>query len=172
MEIIIKHDRDMDLEERRACDEVDRRAFAEHEPNNMEWVEAPDWYVIVKDDGAVVSQLVIIDRIAQVEGEDIHLGGIGGVATLPEQRRRGFAGSAMLKAADFMRSVLGVDFGLLVTDTELISYYSRLGWQHVPGPLVIDQTQGKTPLDIVIMVLPCVRKDWPPGTIDLCGRPW
>jgi len=40
------------------------------------------------------------------------------------------------------------------------------------GPLTFDQPQGKVTFTDVTRILPCTKKDWPPGVIDLCGLPW
>ena len=102
------------------------------------------------------------------------LGGIGGVATLPDWRRHGYAGAAMRTAAEFMRNELRVEFGLLICGDQMLPYYCKLGWQLIAGPLMFDQPKGKTTFDAStkIMVLPSRKHDWPPGVIDLCGPPW
>jgi len=131
-----------------------------------------DWHVVVLQDGLFVSQAGIVERTVTVAGEPVRLGGIGGVATLPALQKRGLASIAMKKAADFMRDSLKVDFGLLLCAAQTEPFYRKLGWRMVPGPLIVDQPRGKVTFDGVTMILPCVRQDWPSGTIDLCGLPW
>jgi len=138
-----------------------------------EWAE-DDWLILVKRDGQIITHVGIVERIGAVNGQPVRLGGIGGVATRVEYRGRGLAQMAMEKAAVFMRDELRVEFGLLICGQPRVPYYSKLGWQSVPGPMRFDQPQGKVTFDdsTKIMVLPCVKKDWPPGVIDLCGVPW
>jgi predicted acetyltransferase len=128
--------------------------------------------VVVKLDGIIVSQVGIVERTGMVDGKPVKLGGVGGVATYPNLQRNGLASAAMHMAAGFMMDSLKVDFGLLVCAREKEPFYRRLGWQEVTGPLVFDQPQGKVTFHDVIMILPCVQQDWPPGIIDLCGLPW
>jgi aminoglycoside 2'-N-acetyltransferase I len=120
----------------------------------------------------VVASLEIIERLAKVGEMPVRLGGIGGVATHPDWRRRGFASLLMQKAALFLKQEIKVDFGLLVCGEQRTQFYAGLGWQVVKGPLLIDQPSGKMALEAVIMVLPCAQQTWPEGIIDLCGLPW
>lgn len=136
-----------------------------------EWSD-PDWCVLVRHQEQAVTHLAIIERTATAGGQQVKLGGIGGVMTPVAWQGRGFAGKAMRRSAEFMRDELGVDFGLLLCSESLVRYYARLGWQHVAGPLVFDQSFGKETWDEEAMVLPCTEQTWPEGVIDLCGPPW
>jgi hypothetical protein len=71
-----------------------------------------------------------------------------------------------------MRDEMGVDFGLLLCDEDLVSFYSALGWQSVDNPLVYDQPSGKVAFDDVVMIIGCNREEFPVGEIDLNGFPW
>ena len=171
MEIEIKSDRDITAAEREQTDDCLRRAFWGLTDLHYQWSEA-DWHVMVRVDGALVSYLAIVERVGAVNGRPVKLGGVGGVATLPEWRGRGLASAAMEKAAAFMDEELGVEFGLLLVDEATAPFYGRLGWELVPGPLVFDQPGGKVTFPDLTMVLPFAGRKWPPGTIDLRGLPW
>jgi len=172
MEIEIRAASELSAAERQQIHEVDRQAFPSPDPYGyMEW-SAHHWHVLVKIDGQYVSQVGIVERTGAVNGQPVKLGGIGGVGTLLEWRRRGLAQRAMEKAAQFLRDELDVEFGLLICNRPMLPYYRKLGWQVVEGPLTFDQPQGKVTFPDVTMVLPCTKKDWPPGVIDLCGLPW
>ena len=171
MEIIVKAESALSETERQQIDEICHQAFANNATPYV-WVPRSDWHVIVNLDGLCVSQVGIIERIARVTGQPVKLGGVGGVATSPQWQRQGLAGAALGRAAEWMRDQLAVDFGLLVCGLDRVPMYSRLGWQAVPGPLIIDQPQGKVTFADVTMILPCVEMVWRPGIIDLCGLPW
>ena len=172
MEIEIRAANELSEIERQQIREVDCQAFSSPDPYGyMEW-STNHWHVLVKVDGRYVSQVGIVERTGTVNGQPIKLGGIGGVGTLLEWRRRGLAQQAMERAAQFLRDELDVEFGLLICDQHMLPYYRKLGWQAVEGPLTFDQPQGKVTFPDVTMVLPCTKKDWPPGVIDLCGLPW
>jgi predicted acetyltransferase len=142
-----------------------------------EWTDESGWHVYVsvgevEGDAKVVSVLDLYYRQATAGGQKVILGGVGGVATLPEEQRKGYAGLALREAARFMCLDMGVDFGLLVCSEEKSLYYSKFGWQRVPGPLKFSQSYGETTVEWPVMVLPCKNDAWPPGVIDLCGKPW
>ena len=141
----------------------------------------PEWCVLVYDSpipgqGEMVSYLEIFRRTCNVGGQSVDVGGIGGVMTRPEWRRRGYASEGLRRAAGFLRDELRVDFGLLVCDAGKIPFYGRAGWYAVEAPLVFDQPDpgGRTRFNepTTIMVLPCRRSGWLAGEIDLCGLPW
>ena len=131
-----------------------------------------DWSLLLKVEGEAVSHVGIVERTVAVAGQPIRVGGVGAVATAPRWQRRGLARQLMEKAAAFMRADLRVEFGLLVCGDHMLPYYGRLGWQVAPGPLLVEQPQGKIILPTNTLVLPLAGKPWPAGTIDLCGLPW
>jgi hypothetical protein len=171
MEIVVKAESELSETERQQIDAICRQAFGDNATPYI-WVLRSDWHVLVNVDDLCVSQVGIVERVARVAGQPVKLGGVGGVATSPQWQRRGLAGTAMGRAAELMRDQLAVDFGLLVCGRDRVPMYNRLGWQAVPGPLIIDQPQGKVTFADVTMVLPCVETVWRPGIIDLCGLPW
>lgn len=67
-------------------------------------------------------------RARTARGKEIMLsvGGINGVATLPEFRRRGFGGKLLLDCHAKMRAN-GCDIALLTTDID--NWYRRFGWE-------------------------------------------
>jgi hypothetical protein len=177
MEISVLADSELSTQYRNQIDEVCDQAFGVHsggEDNSggFQWVPKNDWHVVVKLDGVIRSQVGIVERTCTVDGRPVKLGGVGGVATFPNMQKRGLASAAMHRTAGFMRDSLKVEFGLLVCARETEPFYRRLGWQEVDGPLVFDQPRGKVTFDGVTMILPCVKQNWPPGIIDLCGLPW
>jgi aminoglycoside 2'-N-acetyltransferase I len=177
MEISVLADSELSDHDRNEIDDVCDQAFGIHsgeEDNSIDfqWVPKNDWHVVVKLEGVIVSQVGIVERCGTVDGKPVKLGGVGGVATFPNMQRKGLASAAMHMAAGFMQDSLKVDFGLLVCARETEHFYRGLGWQEATGPLVFDQPQGKVNFDGVTMILPCVKQDWPPGIIDLCGLPW
>ena len=177
MEISVLADSELSDVERNEIDAVCDQAFgaAQGEETNsfdFQWVSQNDWHVVVKLDGAILSHVGIVERTGTVDGYPVNLGGIGAVATSPGKQNQGLASAAMQMAAGFMQDSLKVDFGLLVCSQETARFYRKLRWQEVAGPVIFDQPQGKVTFREVTMILPCVKKEWPPGTIDLCGLPW
>jgi aminoglycoside 2'-N-acetyltransferase I len=175
MNIVIKADGDLNEVERQEMDRAVDAAFlaAEDDGGGITWVEKNDWHVLVLEDDRVVSHVGIVERTVTVEGQPLRVGGIGAVATMPKMQGRGLASAAMRHAGEYLREALKVDFGLLVCGPKVEPLYARLGWKMISSPVLVDQPGGKkVNLPGVIMILPCVKQDWPEGTIDLCGLPW
>jgi GNAT superfamily N-acetyltransferase len=133
---------------------------------------APDYYATTEVEGELVGRLGIFNREIEVAGMRIWVGGIGGVITKPEWRLRGIAGNLLTRAAEFMRSELGVEFALLLCRREVTPVYAKLGWKRVDGPTVFMQPSGMTAYPRDTMVLRFGKREWPVGTIDLLGLPW
>jgi predicted GNAT family N-acyltransferase len=147
-----------------------RETFIE-EGDDTCWSDV-DWHILITVDEKLVSHVEIVEREAFVGQEAVRLGGIGGVLTLPEWRGRGLAQAGMRKAQEFMCEELGVEFGLLMCDQEMVPFYSKFGWVEVAGPLVYDQPEGKVIFDDKVMIFNCSDMDWPQGMIDIRGYPW
>jgi aminoglycoside 2'-N-acetyltransferase I len=136
-----------------------------------DWAQI-DWIIRLFENDRLVSHLTITDRTCDVGGVPIHVGGIGGVGTLPEFRGRGFATQAMDQAVKFMRKNIQVDFGLLFCGGNMELFYKNLGWQRVHDPVYYSQPDRKILDDGLLMYLPCLEQTWPNGIIDVCGLPW
>lgn len=149
------------------------RLYAEaFPPNEITWAHT-DLHVLVLEAGEIVSNVEIFERRITVGGVPVHLGGIGGVATLKSWRRRGLAEAALQAAQAYLREPLAVEFGLLICGEPMVHYYAKFGWKLVANELWIQQPQGRVLYhDAPTMVLPVGRSDWPAGEIDLCGLPW
>jgi predicted GNAT family N-acyltransferase len=147
-----------------------RETFIE-EGDVTHWSDV-DWHILITVGEELVSHVEIVEREAFVGQESIRLGGIGGVLTLPAWRGRGLAKVGMQKTQAFMCEELGVDFGLLMCDQEVVPFYSKLGWVEVEGPLVYDQPEGKVVFDDKVMIFACSDMSWPQGMIDIRGYPW
>jgi predicted acetyltransferase len=176
MELLVLSDSKLSTDEHNAIDTLCDQAFGTNvsagESYDYKWVMQNDWHVVVKLNGVFVSQVGIVERTGTVAGQPVKLGGVGGVATFPNLQKQGLASAAMQKAARFMQESLIVDFGLLLCARETKPFYHKVGWQEVTGPLMFDQPQGMVTFHEVTMILPCIKRDWPPGIIDLCGLPW
>ena len=65
-----------------------------------------DWLILISVYGLIVSHVSITDRVCDVGGIAVRVGGIGGVATLPDYRKRGFAHQAM---ATYFEAIIDED---------------------------------------------------------------
>ena len=99
-------------------------------------------------------------------------GGVGGVVTVPEAQKKGFARQLMRHAANFLEQEWEVDAGLLFCLPKLLAYYEALGWQEVESSVLIEQPSGKIVSPLRVMVLPLVGEGWSSGSIELGSLPW
>jgi aminoglycoside 2'-N-acetyltransferase I len=128
--------------------------------------------VLVTEDGTLVAAVGLYFRDGRHDGEATQIGGIGGVVTHPQHRRRGFASAAMRRAAAAFAEA-GVDFGLLFCEAYNIAFYAGLGWQASPGPVIVEQPGSVGPFTIMTPMARGIAAPAPArGTIDLQGLPW
>ena len=85
---------------------------------------------VVVVDGEIVATLRIWDRTIRVGATAVKMGGIGGVGTHPDHRRRGYASAMLRDAGDWMGS-RGYLTSVLFTEVAT-EFYRRHGWASVP----------------------------------------
>lgn len=138
---------------------------------DREWL-APGWIVLVSQNGEIVSCTGIVKTEAEIEGQTVVIGGVGGIATHPDHRGRGYAELSVNRAIEWM-SDQAVEFALLVCRDELVPYYSKRGWQVFEGTLVVRQFgEPETFTFNNVMVRPVCRPAPKSGVVDLLGPPW
>lgn len=84
------------------------------------------WKRVVVVDGKVVSCLVFIPREMYLGGSTVPMGGIAGVATLPEERKHGYAGMLMENSVHALRGLGFATSGLYPFS---FRYYRKFGWE-------------------------------------------
>jgi predicted acetyltransferase len=134
------------------------------------WSHA-DRRVVVWEGERVVAHVGVFHRDGTLDGARTRMCGIGGVMTAPSERRKGYAGAAMRRAAQHMDDE-GVDFGLLFCEPHNVKLYGDLGWRVFHGKVRCTQPSGPMIFDMMpTMILP-IRTTPARGEIDLCGLPW
>jgi predicted acetyltransferase len=84
------------------------------------------WKRVVVADGKVVSCLVFIPAEIHLGGSTVSMGGIAGVATLPDERKHGYAGMLMENSVPALRGLGFATSGLYPFSYR---YYRRFGWE-------------------------------------------
>lgn len=100
-----------------------------------------EYFRVATADGHVVSTAQIVKRILSCGEFTLTMGGIAGVATAPNYRRRGYS-TECLKQAIAVMEADAFDFSLLFTGLE--GYYERLGWERIYLPQIVGTL--RTPL--------------------------
>ncbi len=158
--------------------EAEKRLLFEWSPNvfgdegsNLQW-RPKDWHFLVYESDQLVSHVGIVKHTVTIGEQQITVGGIGGVVTVPAAQGKGYASMALQEATKFMREELMVEFGMLFCLARMIPFYQRFDWQEVLEPVLIDQPSDKIFSPLVVMVLPCRSQEWPAGTVKLESLPW
>ncbi len=100
----------------------------------------------------LVSHAMWVTRWLQVEDrQPLKTAYVEMVATHPAHQHRGFASQIMRQLA---AEIAQYDLGALCPNTDVMSFYARLGWEIWRGPLHIRGAEGFTPTpDETVMIL-------------------
>jgi len=134
----------------------------------------PQWHILIQDaDQRLVSHVGVLTRICLCDGDEILIGGIGGVMTHPAQRRKGYAGAGVRRATEFLQKEMRVDLSLLFCGPRTLNYYKRLGFSNFAGD-TFALRDGKRILfpRSEVMVRPAMKALPQCAALDLCGLPW
>ncbi|MEJ1930077.1 GNAT family N-acetyltransferase [Nostoc sp. NIES-2111] len=138
---------------------------------NVTW-SLPQWHLFGWDAKRLVSHIGIVIREVTLDSLPIRIGGIGRVMTSPKAQGQGYATTAIRRAAEFLDEN-DIAFALLVCRSDLVFFYTQIGWQVFNGTLLVEQPVGKVLFTVnQPMVLPITDKAPQQGRIDLCGLPW
>lgn len=163
-------------QERAQLDDMKRAVYppeqyADWPGREREWV-GPEWTILVSRDGEIVSCTGIVLTEGEMEGRTLVIGGVGGIATHPEHRGRGYAAASIEMAMEWIGDH-SAEFALLVCRGELVPYYEKLGWRVFDGTLRVTQFgEPETFTFNVVMVRPVCGAAPSVGVIDLLGPPW
>ncbi len=122
--------------------------------------------------GEIICHVGIFWRDATWDGRAVKVGGIGGVATRADCRRRGVAGAAVRRAAEEIRDAYAADFALLFCEPRLAPVYQSLGWHLFAGEVFVTQPRGRVRFDVTDPYALDLKIAPRSGVIDLCGLPW
>lgn len=91
----------------------------------LEQVFGRDVFLVVEEGGRFVSSLACLPAQVWLHGRRLGMGAVGGVATLPDARRQGFAGAMMCAIVERMQ-----EQGLALSALWPFSfpYYRKFGW--------------------------------------------
>jgi aminoglycoside 2'-N-acetyltransferase I len=132
-----------------------------------------DLRVLVQAEGeGLVCHVGIFRREVTWNGRTIRAGGIGGVATRADLRRRGYASIALNAAIQTLKDEGATDFGLLFCEPSNVPFYIERGWKPFQGEIFADQPRGRVRFDAIAPYVYDLRRAPRQGTIDLCGLPW
>ena len=150
-----------------------KEAVRELSWGHIKWADADLRVMIEAPDGGLACHVGIFFRRVSWNGRSVHIGGIGGVATRADYRRRGYASVALNAAVQTMRDHDAAQFALLFCEPHNFEFYQSRGWQPFGGDIDVEQPDGKLRFTVMSpFVLDLKRRAPRQGTIDLCGLPW
>jgi GNAT superfamily N-acetyltransferase len=137
------------------------------------WADADLRVLIETDDGELACHVGLFFRTVTWNGQKVHIGGIGGVATHPDHRRRGYASIALNAALHTLRDHDAAQFALLFCEPHNFAFYQSRGWQRFDGTIYAEQPEGRIRFEVMAPFVTDLKRRAPTlGTLDLCGLPW
>jgi aminoglycoside 2'-N-acetyltransferase I len=128
--------------------------------------------VLVESDEQVVCHVGIYRREGIWKGRKIRIGGVGGVVTHPDFRRRGFASVALNAAVQTLKDERATDFAILFCEPHNVAFYAGRGWKPFAGEIYCEQPGGRMRFDAILPQVFYLKRAPHEGEIDLCGLPW
>lgn len=139
---------------------------------HIQWAHADLRVLVERPDDGLVCHVGIYFRFATWNGRKLHIGGIGGVSTHPDGRRRGYASVALNAAVQTMRDREDVQFALLFCEPHNFAFYQSRGWHPFTGEVYAGQPGGRVRFDVMAPFVFDLKRGPRDGVIDLCGLPW
>jgi aminoglycoside 2'-N-acetyltransferase I len=120
----------------------------------------------------VVCHVGLYRRDVTWNGRKARAGGIGGVLTREDCRRRGYASIALDAAIQTLRDEGATDFALLFCDPHHAPFYTGRGWKPFEGEIYAEQPEGRVRFEAIAPYVYGLKRAPLQGVIDLCGLPW
>ena len=139
--------------------------------SQITWAHA-DLRVLVETGGDVVGHVGLYFRTVLWKGRKHPIGGIGGVATRPDSRRRGYASIGLDAAIRTLRDREAIDFALLFCEPHNFAFYAARGWHRFEGGIMAEQPAGRIRFEAMTPFVFDFKNAPREGVIDLCGLPW
>ena len=129
-------------------------------------------FVVYVDGDGPLSHAAVLRHTATVNGSIALIGGIGGVVTVPEAQRRGYATLVVGHATDFLQHEWKTDLAMLFCIDRMLNFYEDLGWAKVTCPVLLEQPKGKIPSPFHVMAKYFNLTFQPIQNIDLGCSSW
>ncbi len=139
---------------------------------HIEWAHADLRVLIEEPTDGLVCHAGLYFRDVTWNGRKYHIGGIGGVSTREDARRRGYASLALNAAIRTLRDHEAIEFALLVCEPHNFAFYQARGWHPFTGEIYAEQAGQRLLFEAMAPFVFDFRRKPREGTIDLCGLPW
>jgi aminoglycoside 2'-N-acetyltransferase I len=139
---------------------------------NVVWTKLDQRLLAFNRDKEVICHLGIVLRDATWNGRAVKIGGLSGLTTRQDCRRRGVASAVMRRATQDIQETFKADFGLLFCEPRTASFHTGLGWQSFKGDVLVMQPRGQVRFDVLDTYVFALKIAPGTGVLDLCGPPW
>ena len=139
---------------------------------HIKWADAEIRVLIEAPEGGLACHVGIYFRTIIWNGRKLHVGGIGGVSTRQDCRRRGYATLAIEAAIHTIRANEAVRFAILFCEPHNFAFYQARNWHPFTGEVFVEQPEGRIRFDHMAPFVFDIGRAPRQGTIDLCGLPW
>jgi aminoglycoside 2'-N-acetyltransferase I len=139
---------------------------------HIKWAHADLRVLIEEPENGLACHVGIYFRTVTWNGRKYDVGGIGGVSTRDDCRRRGYASLALNAAIRTMRDHEALQFALLFCEPHNFAFYEARGWHRFTGEIFCEQPGGQIKFDVMAPFIFDLRRGPREGVIDLCGLPW
>jgi GNAT superfamily N-acetyltransferase len=137
----------------------------------LEW-RPKELHLLLELEGQPVSHVGVLCHEVHSGDRILRLAGLGGVITIPEAQRQGYASQLVRHASRLAFEEWSANLGLLFCLPRMVSYYERLGWRAIEQPVQIDQSSGCIQVPIPVMVYPVAGEALLETPLVLESRPW
>jgi GNAT superfamily N-acetyltransferase len=128
-----------------------------------------DFRVLLEDDSdGVIAHVAILRRKAVLDGRPVHVGGLGGLTTRADLRRRGHATLALNAALQTLKHEGSLGFALLFAPADLVPFFAARGWHAFEGEVLATGADGLSLSPLVHDLVLRPRR----GRLDLQGPRW
>ena len=140
---------------------------------HVEWAHADLRVLIDAPDGnGLACHVGIYFRTITWNGQKVHAGGIGGVSTRNDCRRRGYASLAHDAAVQTIRANEAAKFAILFCEPHNEAFYQARGWHPFKGEVYAEQPEVRVLFEAMAPFVFVFTRKPRDGIIDLCGLPW
>ena len=128
--------------------------------------------VLIETPQGIGCHVGLYRREAKWNERRVRIGGIGGVLTRADCRRRGYASVALNAAIQTLKDEGAMDFALLFCEPKNAAFYDNRGWTPFLGEVYAKQAGQRVRFDAIAPHVFDLRRAPRQGVIDLCGLPW
>ncbi len=133
---------------------------------------AKDLHIMRYVDGEFAAKASILRHSVEINGQNVLVGGVGGVITMPAFQGQGHASAVLNYLTDYLRNHLQLPFGMLFCRPALVPFYGRFGWHLIEDTVYLEQPNGVMASPLPVMYAGYSNQSWPKGTVYLNSEPW